>query len=69
LWRSWRPGTTLGLEAPAWYLFAASLLLSAGGLCCAYMLGDAPANRPLAAGFYLSQLGKYMLGLVWQALA
>jgi glycosyltransferase 2 family protein len=61
------------LHAPAWYLFGAGLLLVAAALWFAYrawvVLLEVPANPPLAAGFYLSQLGKYLPGAVWQALA
>jgi SAM-dependent methyltransferase/uncharacterized membrane protein YbhN (UPF0104 family) len=66
-------GDAQDLDAPAWYLFGASLLLLAGGLWCAYRawvaLLEVRAHPPLAAGFYLSQLGKYLPGGVWQALA
>jgi SAM-dependent methyltransferase len=66
-------GDAQDLEAPAWHLFAAAVLLYGAGLWCAYRawvaLLEVSANPPLAAGFYLSQLGKYVPGGVWQALA
>jgi SAM-dependent methyltransferase/uncharacterized membrane protein YbhN (UPF0104 family) len=66
-------GDARDLDAPAWYVFAAALLLLGFGLWCAYRawvaLLEVPAHPPLAAGFYLSQLGKYLPGGVWQALA
>jgi SAM-dependent methyltransferase/uncharacterized membrane protein YbhN (UPF0104 family) len=68
---SW--GDAQDLDAPAWYVFGASLLLFVAGLWCAYRawvaLLEVPPSSRLAAGFYLSQLGKYLPGGVWQALA
>jgi glycosyltransferase 2 family protein len=54
----------------AWWRAAAAFGLAVGGLYCGFrgwaaLLGSAEA-RSLASGFYISQLGKYVPGGVWQ---
>jgi SAM-dependent methyltransferase/uncharacterized membrane protein YbhN (UPF0104 family) len=66
-------GDARDLDAPTWYRFAAAFLLFATSLWCVYRawvaLLEIPASAPLAAGFYLSQLGKYLPGGLLQAVA
>lgn len=61
------------LEWPPPHLIFASLLLIGVGLWSAYRawatLLEVRPSAALQAGFYLSQLGKYLPGGVWQALA
>src|SRR5438105_12183179 len=66
---TWR--RSQGLPIPkAWAFAAAELLLLFGLLCLARgwarLFSDPGINRSLAAGFYTSQLGRYIPGAVWQ---
>lgn len=56
--------------ALAWWRAPVAVLLAGAGLWCGFrgwaaLLGGTAARR-LASGFYLSQLGKYVPGGVWQ---
>jgi len=69
---AWR--RSQGLPIPrAWAFLSAVLLIIVGLFCLARawvrLLTEHRANRSLAAGFYMSQLGRYIPGAVWQAVA
>jgi hypothetical protein len=69
---TWR--RSQGLPIPrVWAFLSAAGLILFGLYCLARawgrLLGGHRGNRALAAGFYASQLGRYIPGAVWQALA
>ncbi len=69
---TWR--RSQGLPIPrAWAFTSAAALILVGLYCLARawirLLAERGVTRSLAAGFYASQLGRYIPGAVWQALA
>jgi hypothetical protein len=69
---TWR--RSQGLPIPkAWAFLLATILTLVGLFCLAHawmrLFGGQDAGRSLATGFFLSQLGRYIPGAVWQALA
>jgi hypothetical protein len=69
---TWR--RSQGLPIPkAWAFLAAAILIIVGLFCLArgwvMLLPEQASKRSIAAGFYASQLGRYIPGAVWQALA
>lgn len=58
--------------AIAWWRLPIAVVLAMAGLTCAFggwaTLIGGDDRRTLASGFYLSQLGKYIPGGVWQAI-
>ncbi|HVM14261.1 MAG TPA: lysylphosphatidylglycerol synthase domain-containing protein [Egibacteraceae bacterium] len=69
-WQTWDRSTDV--VVPAWWRLVVALALIALAMSLAYrawaQLFERPVrSRSLAAGFYISQLGKYVPGAVWQA--
>lgn len=69
-WRTWDRSTDM--VVPAWWRLAAACALIGLAMSLAYrawaQLFERPVrSRSLAAGFFVSQLGKYVPGAVWQA--
>lgn len=69
-WQTWDRSTDVVL--PAWWRLVAAVLLVTAAMALAYrawaaLLPRAVRSRPLAAGFFVAQLGKYVPGAVWQA--
>ena len=69
---TWRRSQALPIPK-AWAFVSAAVLILVGLYCLARawvrLFADQGGNRSLAAGFYASQLGRYIPGAVWQALA
>ncbi len=69
---TWR--RSQGLPIPKGWAFLSAGVLSLAALFCfgrawVQLLVARDRNRALVAGFYASQLGRYIPGVVWQALA
>lgn len=70
-WQTWDRSTEV--VVPAWWRLVAAFVLLTVAMALTYrawaqLLPPGVRGRPLAAGFYLSQLGKYVPGGVWQAI-
>lgn len=69
-WRTWDRSTDV--VVPQWWRLVAAFVLLTVAMALAYrawaqLLPRAVRARPLAAGFFVAQLGKYVPGAVWQA--